>query len=213
MGGNPKVVIATPELKSFRIQGDHDFIIIGSDGIFDKMSNRECVECGWNSAKDENPNSIHQLSGAVAECILKNSLMRRSLDNVTVVTIAFKNFKDKGIKGEDKLGDKLTETERERLFNSTEPIGRKSGIDGELLGIKTHDSTSSRNNTVNQPTNNKPYSRTGATKDYNIDDRIGSYTTITNYPGTNFTQKENLNYSNHSKADSDINQLKIPHFK
>ena len=38
-GGNPKVVIAEPEIKSFRITKDHDFIVLGCDGIFDKLSN------------------------------------------------------------------------------------------------------------------------------------------------------------------------------
>jgi protein phosphatase PTC2/3 len=33
------VVIATPEIKSFRITDDHDFIVIASDGIYDKLSN------------------------------------------------------------------------------------------------------------------------------------------------------------------------------
>ena len=38
-GGNPKVVIAEPEIKSFKITKDHDFIVLGCDGIFDKMNN------------------------------------------------------------------------------------------------------------------------------------------------------------------------------
>ena len=38
-GGNPKVVIAEPEIKSFKITKDHDFIVLGCDGIFDKLSN------------------------------------------------------------------------------------------------------------------------------------------------------------------------------
>ena len=42
-GGNPNVVIPTPEIKSFKITKDHDFIIMGSDGIFDKLSNKETV--------------------------------------------------------------------------------------------------------------------------------------------------------------------------
>ena len=29
-GGNPNVVIATPEIKSFRITDEHDFIVIAS---------------------------------------------------------------------------------------------------------------------------------------------------------------------------------------
>jgi protein phosphatase 2C family protein 2/3 len=42
-GGNPNVVIATPEIKSFRITKDHDFIVLGCDGIFDKLSNHDTI--------------------------------------------------------------------------------------------------------------------------------------------------------------------------
>jgi protein phosphatase PTC2/3 len=43
-GGNPNVVIATPEIKSFKIlPTEHDFIVIGCDGIFDKMNNKETI--------------------------------------------------------------------------------------------------------------------------------------------------------------------------
>ncbi len=31
--GNPKVVIAEPEIKAFKISGKHDFIIIGSNNF------------------------------------------------------------------------------------------------------------------------------------------------------------------------------------
>ena len=63
-GGNPNVVVAIPEIKSFRITDEHDFIVIASktihsyinfilgDGIFDKLSNQESIECVWNSVRD-----------------------------------------------------------------------------------------------------------------------------------------------------------------
>mmetsp|Transcript_7576 Transcript_7576/g.7119 ORF Transcript_7576/g.7119 Transcript_7576/m.7119 type:complete len:116 (-) Transcript_7576:358-705(-) len=44
LGGNPNVVISQPEIKAFRVTGSHDFIVMGSDGIFDKISNRETVQ-------------------------------------------------------------------------------------------------------------------------------------------------------------------------
>ena len=37
--------------------------------------------------------TIHKQSGMAVEYILKNALLRRTLDNVTVVLIAFNNFK------------------------------------------------------------------------------------------------------------------------
>lgn len=41
-GGNPKVVIAIPEINSFWLtDGLHDFMIICSDGVYDKLSNND----------------------------------------------------------------------------------------------------------------------------------------------------------------------------
>jgi len=42
-GGNPKIVVAEPEIKSFKFTKEFDFIILASDGIFDKLSNKEVV--------------------------------------------------------------------------------------------------------------------------------------------------------------------------
>jgi len=92
-GGNPNVVISIPEIKSFKITRDHDFIVLGSDGIFDKLSNRDTIQCVWNGCSEEPQSNVHQQSRLGCEQILKNSLLRRSLDNVTVVMISFANFK------------------------------------------------------------------------------------------------------------------------
>ena len=43
-GGNPKVVIATPEIKIFKIRNSYDFIIMGCDGIFEKLTNEEIIK-------------------------------------------------------------------------------------------------------------------------------------------------------------------------
>lgn len=37
--------------------------------------------------------TVHHYTGLAVEAILKNSLYRQSLDNVTVVMVAFSNFK------------------------------------------------------------------------------------------------------------------------
>ncbi len=57
VGGNPQVVIAIPEIRSFRLEPDEcDFIVIASDGIFDKLSNEEVAECVWMTVKDSENN-------------------------------------------------------------------------------------------------------------------------------------------------------------
>jgi protein phosphatase 2C family protein 2/3 len=48
-GGNPNVVKAEPEIKMFSISKHHDFIVLGSDGIFDKLTNEDINKCVWLS--------------------------------------------------------------------------------------------------------------------------------------------------------------------
>lgn len=53
-GGNPNVVACLPEVEVFKITKDHDFIVLGCDGIFDKMSNDDVSDCVWNSCNIDN---------------------------------------------------------------------------------------------------------------------------------------------------------------
>ncbi len=92
-GGNPNVVIATPEIKSFKIMDTHDFVVMCSDGIFDKLSNKDVVQCVWNGVRDERASKVHQQCGVGVDTILKNALFRRSLDNVTSLIIGFSHLK------------------------------------------------------------------------------------------------------------------------
>lgn len=57
--GNPKVLIAVPEIKSFEINSEQDFIIIGCDGIFDRLTNREIVQTARESLM-RRTRSIHR---------------------------------------------------------------------------------------------------------------------------------------------------------
>jgi protein phosphatase 2C family protein 2/3 len=38
-GGNPNCVVATPEITVFDLGHETDYILLGSDGIFDKLEN------------------------------------------------------------------------------------------------------------------------------------------------------------------------------
>ena len=39
-GGNPNCVIASPDIKCFKIRSNYDFIILGCDGVFEKLDNK-----------------------------------------------------------------------------------------------------------------------------------------------------------------------------
>lgn len=52
LGGIYNVITAEPDIKQFKLQsGEHDFILLGCDGIFDKLSNREVIDLIWSDAK------------------------------------------------------------------------------------------------------------------------------------------------------------------
>jgi hypothetical protein len=65
------------------------------------MSNHDSIMCVWKAAFDNKNHpsvrgkaqDVHKMCGIGVEYIIKNSLLRRSLDNVTVVIVAFSNFK------------------------------------------------------------------------------------------------------------------------
>lgn len=95
MGGNPRVVIAEPEIKVFKLAIEHEFIVLASDGVFDKLTNKEIAKSAWDSLDDSNAVNIHQQCGLVVENILRSAINSRSLDNITVVVICFKAFKEK----------------------------------------------------------------------------------------------------------------------
>eukprot|EP01017_Pseudomicrothorax_dubius_P013366 TRINITY_DN1584_c0_g2_i4.p1 TRINITY_DN1584_c0_g2~~TRINITY_DN1584_c0_g2_i4.p1 ORF type:complete len:591 (+),score=77.12 TRINITY_DN1584_c0_g2_i4:31-1803(+) len=96
MGGNPNVVIAEPEVRTFSIDEENDdFIILASDGVFDKLSSGEVVQVGWEAMRKKfSPGvEVSDLCTAAAEAVLSAALVRRSLDNVSAVVIALPNLR------------------------------------------------------------------------------------------------------------------------
>ena len=87
-GGIPNTVISTPEIISYKINHNCDFIIMGSDGIFNVLKNMEIVNiiCEIKDNKKEYLKS--------ADLIVKNALKRNSTDNLSCIVIFFKNNYD-----------------------------------------------------------------------------------------------------------------------
>lgn len=100
-GGNNKVVIAVPEIKETEISNKDDFIFMGSDGVFDKLTNQEISECIWTKANalmeasigTKQP-GIHEVCGKCASEVIKLAMTQGSLDNVTAVVIGLKGFQE-----------------------------------------------------------------------------------------------------------------------
>jgi serine/threonine protein phosphatase PrpC len=49
-GGLEGVIIAEPEISKFTLKPDfHDFIVLGCDGIFDRLSNQQVLDVTWDT--------------------------------------------------------------------------------------------------------------------------------------------------------------------
>jgi len=91
--GNPKVVIPDPDIYQIKLDNDFDFIMLGCDGIFDRLSTYETIGAAWKIfQKRPDAVTVHPLCGEAAENILRTAMLKRTLDNVTVVIIAFENI-------------------------------------------------------------------------------------------------------------------------
>lgn len=112
-GGNTMCVIPTPDIKCFKIRNNYDFIVLGCDGVFEKLDNKAVINASWDAAmcdyendevirknidkniiKNGGPISIHQKSGLAVDKILHECVFAKTLDNITAVMIAFENFEN-----------------------------------------------------------------------------------------------------------------------
>jgi len=92
------VVVCDPDVTYLKNGGqDLDFIVLGSDGIFDKLSNEMIGEIVWGVIKENQFNismSIHQICGKAADEILREAAKLKTMDNISIVIIAFKKLHD-----------------------------------------------------------------------------------------------------------------------
>ena len=71
------------------------FLIIG-DGIYDRLENEQILNKIWTYKKAGFIfNDIHALYAQIVDTIIKYSMEKNSVDNVTVFFIAFKSFENK----------------------------------------------------------------------------------------------------------------------
>lgn len=98
LGGVQGVVTCEPETMLEEGGVNYlDYVLIGSDGIFDKLKNDQINQIVWDvttrqrqlaHSQGQAP-SVHTISGLVADEILHAAARNRSLDNISVVFVAF----------------------------------------------------------------------------------------------------------------------------
>ena len=78
LGGNNNIVTSDPEITSFELKAEHDFLLLGSNGIFNQFTNSSVSECLWkvfDSKEHKAGMNIHSLTGMASESVLKNVLL------------------------------------------------------------------------------------------------------------------------------------------
>lgn len=91
-GGNSKIHIPNPEIKSFKIRQNYDFILMCSFGILEKFSIKETVELVWRGIRECEVENMQEKIANGMSVLMNEAVSLRCEDNITVVLIGFKNL-------------------------------------------------------------------------------------------------------------------------
>jgi len=104
-GGNPKCIIAEPDIFTVPIEESLDFILIGSDGIFDRVTTEETGQIVIDEARLQTESMkvssrltpstfehVAQVCGEGVDKVMQVAMERESMDNLSVVIISFPNL-------------------------------------------------------------------------------------------------------------------------
>ena len=83
------MVIPVPDILKIDITDDCDFILLGSDGIFDKLTNREIIDCVM---KGSSTLDVHKNCANSVDNVIKLAAARDSYDNLTAIIIGMKDY-------------------------------------------------------------------------------------------------------------------------
>lgn len=90
-GGSAKVILSQPDIRSFKLTHEHDFILIGSSGTFQCMSNQEVNQSLWRTSKASAEEAQSRLGTALSE-ILQLAVSREAEENVSALVVAFEGY-------------------------------------------------------------------------------------------------------------------------
>ena len=91
-GGNPNVIISIPEIKYFDNSDKNDFILMFCDGVYEKLKNKDIIDCIWKEINKKNFPDVHNMVGYSIEKLVSKCLEQNSTDNLTVILICLKNY-------------------------------------------------------------------------------------------------------------------------
>jgi hypothetical protein len=93
-GGKPNVIVNIPDIIGIKIDNSLDFMLIGSDGIYDKVSNKELIQNIIETCIDsiKNDHDMDTFLKNSVQNILKLCVEKDSKDNISCMIIFFENF-------------------------------------------------------------------------------------------------------------------------
>lgn len=104
-GGNCNCIIAEPEIFCVDIDESLDFVLIGSDGIFDRISTEDTVQIVIDEARHstekmkissrQTQGSFEHVARSCGNCVdrvMIAAMEAESMDNLSVVVLTFPNF-------------------------------------------------------------------------------------------------------------------------
>ena len=74
------MIVCEPEIRCFKIESNFDFILIGCDGIFDRLNNREIVNQVWDATVDlaKNPSHSRKNMNVAAASLLQSQQLQKN---------------------------------------------------------------------------------------------------------------------------------------
>ena len=94
-GGIPGSIINIPEIFIYDINSNDDFIVLGSDGIYDDLSNQEVINAAWmaykHRAKEKNYD-IHESTKEACDLVIRVALEKETTDNLSCIIIGLEGI-------------------------------------------------------------------------------------------------------------------------
>ena len=125
-GGNPKVIISIPEIKYFDNTDKNDFILIFCDGVYEKLKNKEIIDCIWKEISKKKFPDIHNMAGYSLEKLINKCILNDSTDNLTAIMICLKNYENLMLYTAPVPQTENIEQVKTKKLNITENIRQKS---------------------------------------------------------------------------------------
>lgn len=189
--GNPNILISTPEIKIFDINPNIEWIILGCDGIYDNLSNEEIKTCiDFCFENDLLTKDIHSQTGISVDMILKSSLKRKSMDNITCVMLTFEGFERKFLLSKEKSSEtrlQKTENQGKDLLKEEKDVKSKqiiaNGMTKKGLSINKNMTTSISSSMTSSQ----------VIKESNSQSNIGSNSSLNKSHSKNKTSQNSMN--------------------